>query len=38
MEIDFDKFRELQYCDNDLCKYYNQIGLGNESQEQTSLL
>jgi hypothetical protein len=29
MEIDFDKFKALQYCDNELCKYHNQIGLGN---------
>ena len=29
MEIDFDKIKALQYCDNELCKHYNQIGHGN---------
>ncbi len=29
MEIDFDKFKELQYCDNELCKYHNQLCQGN---------
>jgi transposase-like protein len=29
MEIDFDKLKSLQYCDNECCSYYNQIGLGN---------
>jgi transposase-like protein len=29
MKIDFDKFKALQYCDNELCTYHNQIGLGN---------
>ncbi|WP_298357093.1 hypothetical protein, partial [Runella sp.] len=27
--IDFDKFKELQYCNNELCKYHNKIGHGN---------
>lgn len=29
MEIDFDKFKSLQYCDNGLCKYHEQVGAGN---------
>jgi hypothetical protein len=29
MEIDFDKYRALQYCENKDCKYHNQIGSGN---------
>lgn len=29
MEIDFDKYKTLQYCDNKLCKHYNKIGLSN---------
>jgi hypothetical protein len=29
MKIDFDKFRALQYCENEDCKYHNQIGSGN---------
>ena len=29
MEIDFDKYKALQYCDNELCRFYNQIGSGN---------
>ena len=27
--IDFDKFKELQYFNNELCKYHNKIGHGN---------
>ena len=29
MKIDFDKFKALQYCDNELCEYFSKIGLGN---------
>ena len=29
MEIDFDQLKALQYCDNDQCTHYNQIGVGN---------
>jgi hypothetical protein len=29
MKIDFDKYRTLQYCENEDCKYHNQIGSGN---------
>jgi hypothetical protein len=29
MKIDFDKYRALQYCENEDCKYHNQIGSGN---------
>lgn len=29
MNLDFDKYKLLQYCTNESCKYYNQIGLGN---------
>ena len=29
MEIDFDKYRALQYCENEDCTYHNQIGSGN---------
>ena len=29
MEIDFDKLKLLQYCDNETCKHYNQVGAGN---------
>ena len=29
MEIDFKKYKALQYCDNQSCNFYNQIGLGN---------
>lgn len=29
MGVDFDKLKLLQYCDNQCCKYYKQIGLGN---------
>jgi hypothetical protein len=29
MKIDFDKYKALQYCDNEDCKYHNQIGSGN---------
>jgi ribosomal protein L31E len=29
MELDFDKYKALQYCDNELCTHYKQIGLSN---------
>ena len=29
MKIDFDQLKALQYCDNDQCMHYNQIGIGN---------
>jgi len=29
MEIDFDKYKALQYCMNEHCVHYQQIGLGN---------
>jgi hypothetical protein len=29
MELDFNKYKALQYCDNELCNHYNQIGLSN---------
>lgn len=29
MEIDFNKYKALQYCDNSMCRYHNQIGIGN---------
>ena len=29
MEIDFDKIKSLQYCDNSNCTGHNQIGLNN---------
>ena len=29
MKIDFDKFKALQYCDNEYCEYFSKIGLGN---------
>jgi hypothetical protein len=29
MKIDFDNYRALQYCENENCKYHNQIGSGN---------
>jgi transposase-like protein len=29
MDLDFDKYKLLQYCTNESCKYHNQIGLGN---------
>jgi len=29
MDLDFDKYKLLQYCTNEWCKYHNQIGLGN---------
>ena len=29
MKIDFDKYRALQYCENEDCTYHNQIGSGN---------
>ncbi len=29
MKIDFNKYKALQYCDNESCKYHNQIGFGN---------
>lgn len=29
MELDFDRFKALQYCDNSFCDCFNKIGLGN---------
>lgn len=29
MDIDFDKLKALQYCDNPQCTHHNQIGVGN---------
>jgi hypothetical protein len=29
MKLDFDKLKQLQYCDNATCRYHNQIGVGN---------
>jgi hypothetical protein len=29
MDIDFEKYKALQYCDNPVCIYHNQIGQGN---------
>lgn len=29
MEINFKKYKILQHCDNQSCKFYNQIGLSN---------
>jgi transposase-like protein len=29
MKIDFDKLKALQYCDNEHCKHFTQIGAGN---------
>jgi len=29
VEIDLDKYRVLQYCENTVCQYHNQIGSGN---------
>ena len=29
MNHDFDKYKLLQYCTNESCKFYNQIGSGN---------
>jgi hypothetical protein len=29
MELDFNKLKALQYCDNECCKYFTQAGMGN---------
>ena len=29
MDLDFDKYKLLQYCTNESCTYHNQIGSGN---------
>jgi hypothetical protein len=29
MQLDFDKYKEVQFCDNESCEYYGKIGGGN---------
>ena len=29
MNLDIEKYKELQYCDNSECKYHHQLGQGN---------
>jgi hypothetical protein len=29
MQLDFDKYKEMQFCDNKSCEYYGKIGAGN---------
>jgi len=29
MELDFEKYKEIQFCDNPKCQCFNQIGQGN---------
>lgn len=29
MELDFDQYKEQQFCDNDKCAFFGEVGLGN---------
>lgn len=29
MDLDWEKYKELQFCDNRSCSYHNQVGQGN---------